>query len=195
MLGRRIWLTGIIFLLSFQAFSQEKSLEFFLSEGLENSPVLKDLQNQVRSNSLDSMLVSASSHPQINFDGYMMYAPVVNGYGYSDVLTNGQNLSSTINISQTVFNRKTIRTQYAHIGILNRSLSNSLRISENELKREIVTRYLSACSINNELSFCQDLLNASQDEDRILRDLVKNGLYKQTEYLSFLIELQNSYFR
>jgi outer membrane protein TolC len=181
----------IITIVSSHAFPQTQTLEFFLNQGLSGSPVLKDLNNQVQSNSVDSLLVKAGRKPQVDFNTYLMYAPVINGYGYSDVITNGQNLTSTINVSQNIFNKKTIEANYSRFGIKNKSLANSVKLTVNDLKRAITAQYLSAYTAYNEMAINKDLLKEGKEEDGILKKLVEQGLFKQTDYLSFLIAFQS----
>jgi outer membrane protein TolC len=123
----------IIFFLIIQvsaALSQVRSLDHFIQEGLTNSPLLKDLGNQMRSNSIDSMLIKAQRVPRINFNGLLSYAPIIKGYGYSEAITNGGNFTSTINLSQSLFNTKTVNANYMKIGIQNKALGNSSRLTE-----------------------------------------------------------------
>lgn len=181
----------VIIALTTNAKCQERSLDFFLKQGLSNSPVLKDLTNQSHSNSIDSLLVKAGYKPQVNFNTWLMYAPVINGYGYSDVITNGQNLSSTFSASQTIFNKKTIDAQYSGFGIQNQALLNVSKITENDLKKVITNQYLSAYSVYIDLQSTIDLLKTTREEEETLKQLVNKGLYKQTDYIVFLIELQS----
>jgi len=48
------------------AAAQDKSLDFYLKAALNSSPLLKDYNNQVRSNFIDSMRIKASYKPQVN---------------------------------------------------------------------------------------------------------------------------------
>jgi outer membrane protein TolC len=176
--------------LQLPAFAQKNTLDYFINQGLVHSPVLKDINNQVSSNSVDSLLVKAGQKQQVSYNGLLYYAPVVNGYGYSEVSTNISNISSVIYVSQPVFNQKTIEAQYSKIGIQNKSLRISSKISEKDLRKAITVQYLSACSVSNEIVFNLSLLASSKDEEIILKQLVEKGLYKQVDYLSFIVELK-----
>lgn len=177
-------------ILQFPSFAQEKSLDFFINQGLIHSPVLKDINNQVNSNLVDSMLVKAGQKPQVSYKGLLYYAPVINGIGYSEVITNISNISSVVYVSQRIFNQKTIEAQYSKSGIQNLALRISSKITENELRKVITLQYLLACSVSNDITFNRDLLSSSKDEELILRQLVEKGLYKQVDYLSFMVELK-----
>ncbi len=176
-------------------FSQVRSLDYFIKEGLANSPLLKDLSNQVHSNSLDSLVVKATRLPQVNFNGLISYAPVVNGFGYSEAITNGGNLVSVVNVSQPFFNKKTVEAQYSEIGLRNQSVINASRLSERDLTKTITTQYLTTCAVFSEISFEKILLIQARDEEKMLGSMVRSGLYKQTEYLSFILELQTLEFQ
>jgi outer membrane protein TolC len=181
----------IIIIIPSCALPQPQTLEFFLNRGLSGSPILKDIKNQMQSNSVDSLLVKAGKLPQVSFNTWLMYAPVINGYGYSEPITNGQNLTSTVNVSQNIFNKKTIEANYSRFGIQNKSLANSLKLTVNDLKKAITAQYLAAYSAYNEMAVNMDLLKEGKEEDAILKKLVDQGLFKQTDYLSFLIAFQS----
>ena len=188
----RRWLViGLVFIFATTCFSQIRSLGYFVQQGLENSPLLKNFYNQVRINSLDSLIVKSTRVPQVNFNGLLSYAPVVNGYGYNEAITNGGNLISVMNVSQTVFNKKTIDAQFAKIALQSRSAVNASTVSERDLRRAITAQYLAVCSVFSDITFEKQLISQGRDEEKMLAGMVQNGLYKQTEYLSFLLELES----
>ncbi len=174
-----------------QNFSQECTLTSFLELGISNSPVLKDLSNQVQTNHFDSLITRAAFLPQVDFNGYLMYAPSVNGWGYSEVISNGQNLTGTLNVSQQLFNKKTKDLSLKKFGIGSGSLDNARQISLNDLKRAITAQYLAAFSSMEERNFQQDILSALKTEAVILKAWTEKGVYRQTDYLSFQVEIMN----
>ena len=177
-------------ILQLPSFAQVNTLDFFINQGLIHSPVLKDLNNQVSSNAFDSLLIKAGQKPQIGFNGQVYYAPVINGVGYSEVITNISNISSQAYVTQRIFNRKTIEALYSKSAIQNQSLRVSYKISENDLRKAVTLQYLAACSVSNDLTFNRELLKSSRDEEKILVQLVEKGLYKQVDYSSLLVELK-----
>ena len=56
---------------------QEKTLDFFVRQGLSNSPLLKDYQNQVLINKADSQRIKATFGPLVNGSSNSYYAPVI----------------------------------------------------------------------------------------------------------------------
>jgi outer membrane protein TolC len=171
--------------------AQERNLEFYISQGTMNSPVLKDITNQIKANQCDSLVARAGYLPQVNFNGLLMYAPVVNGWGYSEVITNGQNLIGTVNVNQQFFNKKTKEANDQKYGFQRLTLENSRSISLNELKKAITAQYLAAYSAFMEHKYRMDMLSTLYDEEKILLGFIKQGIYRQTDYLLFSIEIRN----
>jgi len=170
---------------------QVRALEYYLTTGESNSPLLKDISNQIQANQYDSLIARASFLPQVNFNAYLMYAPIVNGWGYSDVITNGQNLTGTLNVNQQIFNKKTREANFQKYGLETNSLDNTRKITLNELKKAITAQYLTAYSALLERNFQQQVLSALNDEEKILKIWVEKGIYKQTDYLSMKVEMLN----
>ena len=192
-MNKNLQIFKILFCLSIlqlPSFAQVNTLDFFVNQGLIHSPVLKDINNQVSSNTVDSLLIKAGQKPQVSFNGLVYYAPVINGVGYSEVITNISNISSQAIVTQKIFNRKTIDALYSKSALQNQSLRGSYKISENDLRKAITLQYLSACFVSNELTFNKELLKSSIEEERILIQLVEKGLYRQVDYSSFLVELK-----
>lgn len=179
----------LLLVISLALYSQEHPLEFYILQGTANNPVLKDLSNRIRSNQYDSLIARASYLPQVNFNGMMMYAPVVNSWGYSDVITNGQQLIGTVNVNQQIFNGKTREANYNKMGLENRSLENARNLSTNELKKAITAQYLTAYSAQAESSFQGNILVTLKEMEKVLQIWVEKGIYRQTDFLSLKVEI------
>ncbi len=183
--------TGIFFCL-FSGWAQERNLDYYLDQGNTHSPYLRDLSNQLSSNRTDSLIIRAQQLlPTVSLTGNLYYAPVINNWGYSEAITNGGNFISTLNISQPLFNRKSLRTGYARVGLLDEVITNSSMLAGEELKKLITDQYLSAFIIQNDIEFYKRAQTYMQEEDSLLRRLAEQGYYSQTEYLSFQVEVQS----
>src|ERR1041385_9413071 len=69
-------------------FAQSHTLNFFIEEAKQNSPLLNQYRNQILSNRLDSQILRASLKTQVNFQSNNYYAPIIHGYGYDEDITN-----------------------------------------------------------------------------------------------------------
>jgi outer membrane protein TolC len=170
--------------------AQTRSLDFFISNGLQNSPLLKDYAEQVKLNALDSSMISATRKPQVDGIGMVMMAPTYHGYGYDAAITNGGNYEAVASLSQTLFAKKIFAPQYEGLRIENQSANNSGKISAHELEKNITDQYLSAYSSLNELAYNQSLLKLLQQEEPVLKNYVTAGIYREVDYLAFLLEKQ-----
>lgn len=186
----RILLVVSFFLAFLFGKSQEQTLDYFLQQGIKNSPLIRDLNGQIRSNRIDSLLIKAMNKPRVEFRGYAFYAPVVNNFGYSEIITNIANLTTVMNVSQQLFNKKTVEANLLKTGVQRQSLVNSVRLTEIGLKKAITGAYLDAWSTYSDVSVNLELLSFAKEQEKILKSLTASGIYKQTDYLSFMIDLQ-----
>ncbi|MDE3236736.1 MAG: TolC family protein [Bacteroidota bacterium] len=177
-------------LTGFSAIGQEKNLEDYIRVGLSNSPFLKDLKNQQLSNAIDSMRLLAGYKPQVNGLSYNYYAPSVNGWGYDVAITNGTNVSQLVVATQKLVSKQNLANQQEAIRLLNESLTVAGKISEQDLKRTIGAQYITAYGDVMQLQFNRQLNGLLHKEEQLLKTLTQKGVYRQTDYLSFLVNLQ-----
>ena len=183
---------AILFLLIFSFTNvYNQSIDYFIEHGLQNSPLLKDYQGQINAASIDSIMIKAAHRPQIDANAQILYSPAYKNFGYDEAITNGGNYSSVVSISQFFLNKKTIYNKYENINLQKLSLDNTLKISSNDLKRLITNQYLQAFADFSNFNFSQLFLKLMYNQKDFLKQFVEHGLYKQTDYLSFLIETQN----
>ena len=168
-----------------------QSIDYFIEHGLQNSPLLKDFQGQISAASIDSIMIKSAHRPQIDANAQILYSPAYKNFGYDEAITNGGNYSSVVSISQFFLNKKTISNKYENINLQKQSLDNTLKISSNDLKRLITNQYLQAFADFSNFNFSQLFLKLMYEQKDFLKQFVEHGLYKQTDYLSFLIETQN----
>ncbi|MEO6901832.1 MAG: TolC family protein [Bacteroidia bacterium] len=172
------------------AIAQSNNLDFYIQQAISNSPLLKDYQNQVLSNGLDSLLIKASYKPQVNFISNNVYYPVINGYGYDQAITNGGSYSALVGVSQAIVGKNIVSAQLQSIQLLNESLKNSVKITEQDLKRSITAQYISAYGDITQYNLNKELVDLLRKEELILKDLTEKGIYRQTDYLTFLVSVQ-----
>lgn len=174
-----------------QVHAQVQTLDYFLQQGMVNSPLLKDYQNQIRTATVDSLLVQAGQHPQVNANAQILYAPSHGMFGYDEAITNGGNYAGLIGVSQYFMNSRDLKNRYEGFSIQKRALTNASKISVNDLKRLITSQYLNAYSDYSNLAFNRTFMKLLNDEKEIIQRLSESGIYKQTDYLALLIEAQS----
>ncbi|MFA7043120.1 MAG: TolC family protein [Bacteroidales bacterium] len=171
----------------FQVKAQNKDLNYFIHEGLHNSPLLKEYQNKERRSKLDSMNVAAGAGFQVMAGSNNSYAPVINGWGYDEVKTDKANVSALLSVSKELTGAQNRRKRYESIALQNQSDKNAGKISEQELKKNITEQYIAAYYSEQQYLFNQDMLKLLDKEEILLSRLTQTGTYKQTDYLSFCV--------
>ena len=170
--------------------AQEKNLDYFISSAISSSPLLKDYNSQARSNLIDSLRLRAAYKPQVNVVSNNLYAPVIGGWGYDNAITNGINFGQLITVSKEVANKKVLQNQFEAIQLQNNSLAVTGKISEQDLKKTITSQYITAYGSWQQYTFNKDVYQLLSREDSILKKLTEAGVYRQTDYLTFLVTLK-----
>ena len=173
--------------ISFAFTQQSKELSFFIQKALQNSPLLNDYRNQQEQGRIDSLRTRAGWGPQVSLNSTNYYAPVLNGWGYDQSITNGANLNTGVSVSKEIVGKQNQRNQLEALSLQNRSLRNTGKISEQELKKSVTSQFLVAFGDWQQYLFNDEMLSLLKKEELILKKLAERGTYKQTEYLSFLV--------
>jgi len=185
------WLFSLIFLFSLlRSQAQAHNLDFYIEAAKSGSPLLKDYKNQVLSNRVDSEIVRATYRPQVNGISNNLYAPVIHGYGYDNVITNGGQLSAVVQASKTFVSKNNLATQYQNIHLQNDAVENTSQIAEKDLKKTITSQYILSYGDAVAMNFNEEILHLLEQEETILKKLTEANIYKQADYLTFFVSLQ-----
>lgn len=168
----------------------QKNLAFFLNQGIQNSPLLKDYQFQVQGNKIDSQRLKASFGPQITGNTTGSYSPTVKGWGYDGAITNLHTYNALIGVSRVIVGKDNLNNQYLSFQLQNLGLQNQGKISEQDLKRSITQQYITAYGDLQQINFNEEIITLLKNEEAILKKLAEKGVYKQTDFLSFLVNIQ-----
>ena len=180
----------ILGLICIKSFSQEKDLQFYMEKAQNNSPLLKDLSNQIQANVIDSLLNRATYKTQITGNFNANYAPVVNGVGYDKAITNGQSVSGLVGINQKIFGKTIVNSQAESFKILKESLVLNKKIALKDLNKVIVDQYITAYGSAEQIVYNQKMVALLNNGANTLKKLTQNSIYKQTDYLIFISTLK-----
>src|SRR5215470_15078082 len=93
-------------------FAQSHTLNFFIEQAKQNSPLLNQYRNQILSNRLDSQILRATLKTQVNFLSNSYYAPIIPGYGYDEDITNNANVQGLMQATKQVVGINNKAAQY-----------------------------------------------------------------------------------
>ena len=155
---RKLFLVLFLSGLSCIAYNQTRNLEYYLSQGILNSPLLNDYRNQVKSAVSDSLIIRAAKKPLIEAKSQLLYAPVYKNFGYDEIITDQGNYTAVVGVTQPLFNKKELSNKYNAIDIQKQSLNNSSRISLTELNKVITDQYITSYSGLTDFLFNKNFL-------------------------------------
>lgn len=169
---------------------QTMNLDYFLNKAKLSSPVLKDLDNQRKATGIDSMIVRATARPQVTGTSSGLYAPIVHGNGYDEVITNGQSLDALLNVNYDLLNKRRINNQLQSIKLQSDSIRYASQLIAFDLNRSIADQYILAFASQDQVDFNSEVVTLLKKEEQLLKTLTRSNIYKQSEYLTFLVTLQ-----
>ena len=170
--------------------AQIRDLNGYISHSLENSPLLKDYQNQLIINQLDSFMMRADYKPQVDFSSYNHLSPIVNGYGFDYAIYKKYHITAVMTVRQTIIGRENMKTRLNTFSLANQSVENEKKISVQELKLAVSAQYIAAYGILEEILFNEELEKLLKKEAVLLEKLTGNTVYKLTDFLNFQVTLQ-----
>src|ERR1700743_1399894 len=66
----------------------------------------------------------------------------------------------------------------------------AVKISEQDLKKNVTAQYITAYGDLQQLNFNREVYALLQKEEGLLKDLTERNVYRQTDYLAFLVTLK-----
>jgi hypothetical protein len=165
--------------------SQTRSLDFYIDQGIRNSPLLKDLNNQLNASSIDSLLIGAARKPQIEAKSQVLYSPYYHSFGYDEVITDGGNYQAIAAVTQNIFNRRELENKFQK-----QSIGNSAKLSVAELRKVITDQYITSYSDQLDFQFNLSFLDLMNSENELVKQFAKSGICNQSDYLTLLVETQ-----
>jgi len=189
----KLFLSVILLLFTYTAsLAQSNSLDHYLDIAKTNSPLLKDLRNQIASNQLDSMRIKAGLRPQVAVNSAGLYAPVINGYGYSSAITNEHTLNGLLGVNQAIVGSKNVNEQVLAVSLQTQTVANTVKLSEQDLKKSVTAQYITAFGSLQQYDFNKEIVDLLLKEDEVLKKLTRANVYRQSDYLSFLVTLKQA---
>lgn len=177
------------------SFEQTRDVDYYIREATSNSPLLKDLRNQVKIIQLDSLLIRATQRTQVSFSSNDSYAPVVKGFGYDKAITNGANVNGLVSVNKSLWNGGANRVQFSNILLLGDALRNNMLVSEQDIMKAVISQYILTYGDLLQVIFSNEIQDMLTKQEIILKKLTERNVYKQVDYLGFYITLQQNEFR
>jgi len=190
----KFFLTLYTSFISCFCFGQARTLDFFVQQAESNSPLIKDYNNQILSTRIDSTLFRAELKTQVNFISSNSYAPLIHGFGYDQAITNSANISTIVQANRNFFSANNIGNQLNAIRLQSQALTDTVRISQQDIRRAVTEQYIIAYGDQVTMDFNLEIYNLLQKEEVALKKLTQQSVYKQADYLAFYTSMQQQQF-
>ncbi len=175
-------------------FGQAVTLDSYLNISAQSSPLLKEYDNAISINRIDSLILHKTFGPQVNAVSNDFYAPVANGWGYDEIATNIDQFEALISVTKDLSGKSSLKNQSAAFGLENTSLTYQRKQVLNEISKTVADQYIAAYAALLEWKFNDSLLTLMHKEDEVFKKLTESNIYLQTDYLSFIITVQQQQF-
>jgi outer membrane protein TolC len=172
------------------SYGQGRTLNEYIELAKQNSASIRSLQNQILSNQIDSQILKATTRTQLNFVSNEMYAPVIKGWGYDEIITNIAQVSAMIQATKTFLSKENLGAQYRRIALQSQSLRDTIFLSTKDLVKTITEQYITAYGDQLTMDNSQELYSLLQKESEVLKKLAQSNVIKQTDFLVFDITVK-----
>ncbi|UWX61792.1 TolC family protein [Chryseobacterium oranimense] len=170
----------------------KNTLSYFLETAKTNSPVLNDFNNQIISNRIDSLKLRATYGFIVTGEGTAGYSPNIKGWGYDNALTNGQSLFAGVRVAKEFISRNNLNTRLAGINASIAQVLAQKNISIQTLNKQITDQYIATYASQQQYNVSKEIIHLLDQEDIVLKKLAQAAVFKQTDYLTFKVTLQQN---
>jgi len=189
----RGFLFSAVFFCGSKISAQSKNtLSYFLEKAKANSPVLNDYNNQVISNRIDSLKLKASYGFIVTGEGNAGYSPNIKGWGYDNALTNGQSLFAGVRVAKEFISRNNLNTRLEGLHASVAQVLAQKNISIQTLNKQITDQYIATYASQQRYNLSEEIIHLLNQEDIVLKKLTQAAVFKQTDYLTFKVTLQQN---
>ena len=188
----RLFLFSILFIGYSKMNAQSKTLSYFLTTAETNSPVLNDYNNQIIANRIDSLKLKATYGFIVTGEGNAGYSPNIKGWGYDSSLTNGQSVFAGVRVTKEFISRNNLNTRLAGVNASFAQILAQKNLSLQTLRKQITDQYIATYASQQQYNLSEEIIHLLNQEDVVLKKLTQSSVFKQTDYLTFKVTLQQN---
>lgn len=199
----------ILLTISTVTVTAQNSLSYYLSTAKQNSPLINDNKNQSKANQLESERLKAFyTKPQIGITANYLFSPVIstdenkisfepnpnraiNYYGYDIAYSNGGTYQAMLNVTQPLFNSKRYETAREQLNVTSQINENTVKLTEHDIEKIVTDQYILCLQDVKQIAYTETMIKLLSEQKNILKKLVENSIYKQSDLILLSIEYQN----
>lgn len=173
-------------------FSQTRSLDYYVSNAIKNSPRINDQRGAIDSARLDIQLSKAKlTRPLITGTADYLYAPTYGKYGFDTNITDGGHYAALLNLEYPLLHFRKLAVQ-KHAGqAAERKSRYNIQLLGHEIRTSVTDQYISAYQNLAHVQYLEDIIKLLHKQKQVLQPLVQNGLIHVTELQQIDIKIQD----
>ena len=200
---------SLFLLFSIASNSQRPDLNYFLEKAKSNSPLINRSKNENIIADLDlSQVRSILSKPEISIESGVLFAPIISHdnnsnkfqfvsegadkyTGYDLAVSEGGQYQAVVSVKQSLFTASKYQVYSEMNDISHRINENNIALTIHETEQLVTYQYLLCLKSGLEVENSSLILKELGEQISILKKLVENAVYKQTDLLLLQIEYKN----
>ena len=187
------------------AYGQGNSLSDYIKTAQRNSPLLNDYRNQMRMEQDELQRLKAMyRHSRLEVNGDYLFVPIVSKdggrtsfqwnardavdyYGY-DLGESSGSLHAGLTWTQPLLGNSSYKVAQEQSRINTEMARNHIRLEEHQLERAVTEQYLLCLLDQTQAAFADSVGAVLVRQEEIVRQLVENGLAKESDLRLLAIE-------
>ncbi len=186
----------------------QNDFTYYITAAKQNSPLINDNKNQSQANQLEiERLKAFYTKPQIGITANYLFSPIIstdnnktsfqpnaegatNYYGYDLAYSNGGQYSVMVNVTQPLFNGQRYKTASEQLNVTSQINENNAKLSEHDIEKIVGDQYILCLQDNKQIAYAEEMVKLLTDQKDVLKKLVENSIYKESDLTLLNIELQ-----
>ncbi|NOZ48144.1 MAG: TolC family protein [Chlorobi bacterium] len=206
----KFYITTLFILLNIEVIkAQTRNLSYFVEQAKINSPLINKSKNASTVAELDlKQIKSILSKPVVNLEANVLFAPIIshdnnsnhfefvssgatNYSGYDLSYADGGRYETFVSVRQPLFTGSVYENFAKKAEITKQINENSITLTQHELEQLVNHQYILCLKAKKQSEISLELVKELKEQLQIMKNLVKNAIYEQTDLMLLRIELQN----
>ncbi len=189
--------------------AQQYDLNYFIRQAETNSPLIQKSNNAKKLFELDYQQIDrVLRSPEINLESNILFAPIIshdnntnrfeltspgatNYTGYDQANTDGGQFQAFVSIKQSLFTNGNLKKYADKTNILKNKNENSTQLTKHEIEQLVGYQYVVCAKSKIQVANSDSVIQLLSEQLNLMKKLVENGIYKQTDLMLLEIEYQN----
>jgi outer membrane protein TolC len=193
------------------SFAQNYDLNYFIKNANVNSPLIEKTKNRNKLLKLQvEQLRSILFKPKIDLEGNLLLAPIIshdnasafdivsdgnvsNYTGYDLAYSNGGQYQAFVSIKQALFSKTKFNVYSQKLNVQRQLNENNIILTKHELEYLVTRQYLICLKLAKQRQLMQNQLSQIGEFIKIMQNLIKKGIYEQSDLMLLQIEQKDYY--